>query len=43
MRELDAPAPLSELAAVSAALALRASAIVFDIRMGPPGDFSHVG
>ena len=43
MYELGAPALLSELVAVSAAFALRASAIIFDIRMGPPGEFLRLG
>jgi uncharacterized membrane protein YeiH len=33
----------AELVACLAAFALRASAIVFDIRMGPPGAFIRIG
>ena len=34
---------VAELLAFSLAFALRASAIVFDIRMGPPGEFIRIG
>ena len=33
----------SEIVGVLAAFALRASAIIFDIRMGPPGSFIRIG
>jgi hypothetical protein len=33
----------AELLAFLAAFALRATAIVFDIRMGPPGEFFRIG
>ena len=32
-----------ELVSCLAAFALRASAIIFDIRMGPPGEFIRIG
>jgi uncharacterized membrane protein YeiH len=37
------PAGVAELAAFLAAFSLRAAAIVFNIRMGPPGEFIRVG
>jgi uncharacterized membrane protein YeiH len=40
---LSLPEGVTELLAFVAAFALRASAIVFDIRMGPPGEFIRVG
>ena len=33
----------AEVAGVLSAFSLRASAIIFDIRMGPPGSFIHIG
>lgn len=33
----------AEVVSCSAAFALRASAIIFDIRMGPPGEFIRIG
>jgi uncharacterized membrane protein YeiH len=39
---LGAPKILAELVAFLAALTLRASAIIFDIRMGPPGEFIRI-
>lgn len=43
LRYFGAPEIASEVIAVVAAFALRAAAIVFDIRMGPPGEFIRVG
>ena len=43
LRSLGAPEIASELVAFLAAFSLRASAIVFDIRMGPPGEFIRLG
>jgi uncharacterized membrane protein YeiH len=40
---LSLPEGIAELAAFLAAFSLRASAIIFDIRMGPPGEFIRVG
>ena len=34
---------ISEVVGVLAAFSLRASAIIFDIRMGPPGEFIRIG
>jgi uncharacterized membrane protein YeiH len=34
---------IAEIVAVLAAFSLRTAAIVFDIRMGPPGDFIRIG
>jgi uncharacterized membrane protein YeiH len=34
---------ISEVVSVLAAFSLRASAIIFDIRMGPPGEFIRIG
>jgi uncharacterized membrane protein YeiH len=43
MRYLSVPEIAAEAVACLAAFSLRASAIVFDIRMGPPGAFIRVG
>jgi uncharacterized membrane protein YeiH len=43
MRYLGIAEIPAELVACLAAFALRASAIVFDIRMGPPGEFVRIG
>jgi uncharacterized membrane protein YeiH len=43
MRYLGVNEIVAELVACTAAFALRASAIVFDIRMGPPGEFIRFG
>jgi len=43
MRHLGVSELPAELVAASAAFALRASAIVFNIRMGPPGQFIRIG
>lgn len=43
LRHFGIPEIPSELLASLAAFALRASAILFDIRMGPPGEFIRVG
>ena len=43
LRSLGIPDITAQLLACLAAFALRASAIVFDIRMGPPGEFIRVG
>ena len=43
LSNLSLPEGVTELLAFVAAFALRASAIVFDIRMGPPGEFIRVG
>jgi len=40
---LALPEGVAELLAFLAAFALRAAAIIFDIRMGPPGEFIRVG
>jgi uncharacterized membrane protein YeiH len=40
---LSAPEIAAELAGFLAAFSLRASAIIFDIRMGPPGEFIRIG
>jgi uncharacterized membrane protein YeiH len=40
---LALPEGMAELLAFLAAFALRAAAIIFDIRMGPPGEFIRVG
>ena len=37
------PAGLAELLSVLAAFLLRAAAIIFNIRMGPPGEFLRIG
>ncbi len=43
LRYLAVPEIPTEVAACLAAFALRASAIIFDIRMGPPGEFIRIG
>ena len=43
LRHFGAPEILSEAISCSAAFALRASAILFNIRMGPPGEFVSLG
>jgi hypothetical protein len=43
MRYLGVPEIAAELVASLAAFSLRASATVFDIRMGPPGEFVRFG
>lgn len=43
LHHFRAPEVAAELAAVAAAFALRAAAIGFDIRMGPPGEFLRFG
>jgi len=43
LRYFGAPEVASETVACLAAFALRASAIVFDVRMGPPGEFLRFG
>ena len=43
LRHIGVPEIPSELVACLAAFSLRAAAIVFDIRMGPPGDFIRIG
>ena len=43
LRHLGVPEIPAELVACLAAFALRASAITFDIRMGPPGEFIRIG
>ena len=43
LRHFGAPEILSEAISCSAAFALRASAILFNIRMGPPGEFVRLG
>jgi hypothetical protein len=40
---LGVPEIPAELGACLAAFSLRASAIIFDIRMGPPGEFIRIG
>ncbi|MCT8972846.1 trimeric intracellular cation channel family protein [Microbaculum marinisediminis] len=40
---LAVPGLMAETAAFLAAFSLRAAAIVFDIRMGPPGEFLRIG
>jgi len=40
---LGAPEIVAEVAGFAAAFGLRAAAIIFDIRMGPPGEFLRVG
>lgn len=37
------PEKAAELLALLAAFSLRASAIIFNIRMGPPGEFIRIG
>jgi uncharacterized membrane protein YeiH len=43
LRYLGVPEIVAELVACLAAFSLRASAIIFDIRMGPPGEFIRIG
>lgn len=43
MRHFELPGTVAGLVASTAAFALRASAIVFNIRMGPPGQFLRIG
>jgi len=43
LRHLGVPEIPAELVACLAAFSLRASAIIFDIRMGPPGEFIRIG
>ena len=43
LKYFDAPAVVSEIIACLAAFALRATAIAFDLRMGPPGEFLSIG
>lgn len=43
LRYLTVPEIAADVIACSAAFALRACAIIFDIRMGPPGEFLRFG
>jgi uncharacterized membrane protein YeiH len=43
MRYFGVPEIAAELVAFLAAFSLRASAIIFNIRMGPPGEFVRFG
>ena len=43
LRHFGVPEIPAELVACLAAFTLRASAIIFDIRMGPPGEFIRMG
>jgi uncharacterized membrane protein YeiH len=43
LRHFGVPEIPAELVACLAAFSLRASAIIFDIRMGPPGEFIRIG
>ena len=43
LRHFDVPEIPAELVSCLAAFALRASAVIFDIRMGPPGEFIRLG
>lgn len=43
LRHFEVPEIPAELLSCLAAFALRASAILFDIRMGPPGEFLRIG
>jgi uncharacterized membrane protein YeiH len=43
LRYLEFPEIAAEVVACLVAFSLRASAIIFDIRMGPPGDFFRFG
>jgi uncharacterized membrane protein YeiH len=43
LRYLAVPGIAAEVVACAAAFSLRASAIIFDIRMGPPGEFLRFG
>ncbi len=40
---LSIPEGIAELVAFLAAFSLRALAIIFNIRMGPPGEFIRIG
>jgi uncharacterized membrane protein YeiH len=40
---LGIPEAMAQLLAFGAAFALRAAAIIYDIRMGPPGEFIRIG
>ena len=43
LRYLEVPEVVAEVVACLAAFSLRASAIIFDINMGPPGAFLRFG
>lgn len=43
LRHLGVPEIHAELVACLAAISLRASSIIFNIRMGPPGEFIRIG
>ena len=43
LRSLGVPEIVSELVACSAAFSFRAWAILYDVRMGPPGEFLRIG
>jgi uncharacterized membrane protein YeiH len=43
LRHMGVPEISCELVAISAAFSLRALAVIFDIRMGPPGEFIRIG
>ena len=43
LRHMGVPEIPAELVACLAAFSLRASAIIFNIRMGPPGEFIRIG
>jgi uncharacterized membrane protein YeiH len=43
LRHFGVPEIPAELVSCLAAFSLRASAIIFDIRMGPPGEFIRIG
>ena len=43
LSQLALPEGVAELLAVLAAFSLRAVAIIYDIRMGPPGEFIRIG
>lgn len=43
LRHLGVPEIPAELVSFLAAFSLRAAAIIFDIRMGPPGEFIRIG
>lgn len=43
LRHIGVPEIAAESVAFVAAFALRASALIFDIRMGPPGEFIRIG
>jgi uncharacterized membrane protein YeiH len=40
---LGVPGVAAEVVAFLAAFSLRASAVIFNIRMGPPGEFVRIG